>query len=41
MAPAELLNLSEWRYSNLPGWGDGVLKFAGGRVVAEEWPRLP
>lgn len=39
--PQELYRLSEWRYSNLPGLGDGVLRFREGRVVEEVWPRLP
>jgi len=39
--PEELYRLGEWRYSNLPGLGDGVLRFREGRVVEEVWPRLP
>lgn len=39
--PEQLYRLSEWRYSNLPGLGDGVVKFKNGRVVSETWPRLP
>ncbi len=39
--PEELYRLSEWRYANLPGLGDGIVRFQNGRVVSEDWPRLP
>lgn len=32
--PEQLYKLSEWRYSNLPGLGDGVIRFEKGRVVS-------